>query len=204
MIENHSEIISQPVIRILLPEIMKLVESLRSNLSKNAVITLNEISNKLKKMLDPELDSIFAKLIKKTLDTNSFISEEVKKSLASVCSNCNEGRVVTLLTNSHTSRAIPIKLAILNVLEAIAFLPKFYEKELERIVAILVDFLGEGSLEIREKAKSLLSSILCSEKGAIAAKMIPNEHLAKLRKREETKDMFERKHENPEDHEKNI
>ena len=57
-----------------MPEIMKLVESLRSNLSKNAVITLNEISIKMKKMLDSELDSIFAKLIKKTLDTNSFIS----------------------------------------------------------------------------------------------------------------------------------
>ncbi len=68
---------------------MKLVESLRSNLSKNAVITLNEMSNKVKRMLDPELDSIFAKLIKKTLDANSFISEEVRKSLISICSNCN-------------------------------------------------------------------------------------------------------------------
>jgi hypothetical protein len=53
------------------------------------------------------------------------------------------------LINSHTSRAIPIKIAIANVLENITFLPKFYEKELERIVGILVDFLGEGSLEIR-------------------------------------------------------
>ena len=79
-------------------------------------------------MLDPELDSIFAKLIKKTLDTNSFISEEVRKTLISVCSNCNESRVVTLLINSHTSRAIPIKLAIVNVLENIVFLPKTFEK----------------------------------------------------------------------------
>ena len=69
--------------------------------------------------------------------------------MISTCSNCNESRVVTLLINSHTSRAIPIKIAIANVLENITFLPKFYEKELERIVGILVDFLGEGSLEIR-------------------------------------------------------
>ena len=113
---------------MLMPDIIKLIESLRSNLSKNAVITLNELSNKMKRMLDSDLDAIFTKLIKKTLDANSFISEEVRKTLISICSNCNENRVVPLLINSHTSRAIPIKIAIANVLENVAFLPKFYEK----------------------------------------------------------------------------
>lgn len=128
---------------------MRLVESLRSNLSKNAVIALHDLSNQVKKMLDTELDSIFTKLLKKTLDTNSFISEEVRRALISICSNCNENRVVSLLINSHTSRAVPIKISIASVLENIAFLPKFFERELERIVGILVDFLSEGSLEIR-------------------------------------------------------
>lgn len=54
---------------------MKHVESLRSSLSKNAVITINELSNVLKRNLDAELDTIFNKLVRKTLDTNSFISE---------------------------------------------------------------------------------------------------------------------------------
>jgi len=54
---------------------MKHVESLRSSLSKNAVITINDLSSFLKRHLDTELDFIFTKLIKKTLDTNSFISE---------------------------------------------------------------------------------------------------------------------------------
>lgn len=79
-------------------------------------------------MLDTDLDTLFSKLLKKTLDTNSFISEEVRKTLNSVCSNCNESRVVTLLTNSHTSRAVPIKIAIINVIENVVFLPKFFEK----------------------------------------------------------------------------
>lgn len=79
-------------------------------------------------MLDSDLDSIFSKLIKKTLDTNSFISEQVHRALISVCSNCNETRVVNLLTSHHTQRAVPIKLSILNVLDAVTFLPKFYDK----------------------------------------------------------------------------
>jgi len=41
----------------------------------------------MKNNLDSELDMIFTKLVRKTLDTNSFISEEVKKALISVCSN---------------------------------------------------------------------------------------------------------------------
>ena len=62
--------------------------------------------------------------MKKSLDTNSFISEEVKKVLVSVCSYCNESKVVSLLISSHTSRSIPIKAAIVHVLENITFLPK--------------------------------------------------------------------------------
>ena len=41
IIENHSDILTHASIRVLSPEIIRLVESLRSNLSKNAVITLN-------------------------------------------------------------------------------------------------------------------------------------------------------------------
>ena len=92
------------------------------------MITLHDLSNKVKKMLDSDLDSIFSKLLKKSLDANSFISEEVRRAMISVCSNCNENRVVTLLANSHTSRAIPVKLTIANVLDSITFLPKVFEK----------------------------------------------------------------------------
>lgn len=95
---------------------MRLAESLRSTLSKNALVVLNELSGKVRKQLDSEFDLIFSKLIKKSLDTNSFISEEVKRALITICSNCNEGKVLTMLTNSHISRAIPIKTAIANIL----------------------------------------------------------------------------------------
>lgn len=120
------------------------------------------------------------------MDTNSFISEEVKRALVTICSNCNETKVVTMLNNTHLSRAIPIKTAIVNILEGVAFLPKFYDKELERMVAILVDFMGEGSLEIREKTKNLLNNIIMSDRGGQIMKLIPLEHRNKLKKREES------------------
>lgn len=76
--------------------------------------------------------------------------------------NCNESKVMNSINTSHTSRAIPIKIAIVNILEGITFVPRFFERELERIVTILCDFLNEGSLEIREKTKQLLNSIIAS------------------------------------------
>ena len=142
IIEHHNNLINHSVVRIIIPELMKLAESLRSSLSKNAVITLNEMSNKMKRVLDTDLDLIFNKLIKKTLDANSFISDEVKKALVSVCSNSSETRISALLIASHTSRALPIKLVIAHIIENIVFLPKFYDKELEKIVGILGNFMG--------------------------------------------------------------
>lgn len=60
--------------KALMPDIMKLSESLRSTLSKTAVVVINELADKLKRQLDSDFDLIFSKLIKKSLDANSFIS----------------------------------------------------------------------------------------------------------------------------------
>jgi hypothetical protein len=73
-IRHHSDLLIGPTVKAVVPDVMKLSESLRSTLSKSAVIVINELSNKLKRQLDSEFDLIFSKLIKKSLDTNSFIS----------------------------------------------------------------------------------------------------------------------------------
>lgn len=57
----------------IMPEVLKLVESLRSSLAKNGMITLAEMCEAFKKCMDPFLDSIFIKLFKKAQDTNTFI-----------------------------------------------------------------------------------------------------------------------------------
>lgn len=146
IIKHHSELLVPGVMKSVIPDIAKMSESLRSTLSKNAVIVLNELVSTMKRNFDSSFDLVFSKLIKKALDANSFISEEVKKALTCICSNCNETKVLNSLTMSHTSRAIPIKIAVVNILEGITFLPRFYDKELERIIVILNNFMNEGSL----------------------------------------------------------
>lgn len=90
-----------------------------------------------------------------------------------------------MLTASHTTRAIPIKQVIAHILENITFLPKVYEKELDKVVLILNDFMGEGSLEIRERTKAILNEVLGSDKGKQVLRLISAEHLVKLKKQTE-------------------
>lgn len=45
------------------------------------MLTLTEFVNQLKKQLDPVLENIVTRLMKKSMDTNSFISKEVKECL---------------------------------------------------------------------------------------------------------------------------
>jgi len=49
------------------------------------MITITEMGNSLKRHLDPVVDIIIAKLMKKGMDANSFISEEVRKAFISIC-----------------------------------------------------------------------------------------------------------------------
>ena len=52
IIAHHSDLLNNSVIKSIVPEIMRLVENLRSSLSKNAVVTLNELALKMKRGLD--------------------------------------------------------------------------------------------------------------------------------------------------------
>ena len=97
---------------MIMPEVLKLVESLRSSLAKNAMITLAEMCEALKKSMDPFLENIFVKLFKKAQDTNTFIIEEVNKCIRSLCSYCSMSKICSIVTNNSQSKAIPIKLKV--------------------------------------------------------------------------------------------
>ena len=52
IIIHHSELLNVPTLKSAIPDLMKLAESLRSTLSKNGLAVLNELSGKVKKLLD--------------------------------------------------------------------------------------------------------------------------------------------------------
>ena len=56
-----------------MPNVIKNLDSLRSGLAKNSLLTLQEASDQYNKQLDNLIEKICAKLFKKSLDNNDFI-----------------------------------------------------------------------------------------------------------------------------------
>lgn len=61
-------------------------------MAKNGLICLNEFILLLGKQIDPEMDLILDKLIKKSADTNIFISAEVQKCLIALSHACTPAK----------------------------------------------------------------------------------------------------------------
>ena len=137
-------------------EILKLIESLRSSLSKNAMIAFTEMIPTFKKQLDPELEAIIMKLIKKGMDTNCFILDEVRKGLISVCQNCSEARLLPILFNLLNQKSPAAKLSICICFEAIIEINENKVTQLrdfERMLLSLATYMIDNSFEVRNASK---------------------------------------------------
>ena len=82
----------------MIKELVKLVDSLRSQLSKNTLITLKTmIENLPTKDMDPHIDILMPAVLKKAADTNVFISESADACLIAACSYLSENKIFTTL-----------------------------------------------------------------------------------------------------------
>lgn len=88
-----------------------------------------------------------------------------------------------MLQNHHQSKSFSVKQSIIYIMENIALLPKFMDKDLPKMVGILVDYLSEGSLEIRDRTKKIILQLLDSNRGDEVSRMIPVDFLNKLKKK---------------------
>ena len=79
-------------------DIVKAVESLRSQVAKNACLTLCTMFSELQpRDVDNHIETVMPIVIKRATDTNAFISESAEKCLIAICNNCTETRVFAAL-----------------------------------------------------------------------------------------------------------
>jgi hypothetical protein len=140
----------------IIPELLKLVESLRSSVAKNAMITLSEMCEAMKKAMDGYLEPIFVKLFRKTQDSNNFIVEEVRRCMGSLCSYCNNGKICGIVVLNSNVKAIPIKLNVGFCIDRI-LARKDYDcqilKENTKVVSVMSNMVLDGSSEVRSLAR---------------------------------------------------
>ena len=76
---------------------VKLSNSLRSSLSKIALMTIGDMFQSLKRCMETYLDPLVKILLKRGSDTSAFISEEAETALLTMTMTCSDSKVLTCL-----------------------------------------------------------------------------------------------------------
>jgi len=136
----------------LFKDITKVVDSLRSQVAKNACMALSVTFGELPpRDTDAQIELVMPVLLKRATDTNHFISSEAEKTLISICNNCTETRVFaalqaqTLKSNAYKEE-ICICYSVL--IERLGDKVKQF-RDVERLVQTVVRFLSESAVEVR-------------------------------------------------------
>ncbi len=77
------------------------VDSLRSAVSKTAMITISDLSLVMRKTLDPYLESMLRSIFKRGNDSNQFIAQEARKTLENIVKNCSLNKVLEFLYKTY-------------------------------------------------------------------------------------------------------
>ena len=79
-------------------ELIKLADSLRSQLAKNSILAMTTIMENIPaREIDPLVETILPGILKKAADTNAFIQETADKALVCVCQCCSEMKIFSCL-----------------------------------------------------------------------------------------------------------
>lgn len=102
-IKFHKELLNMQNSHKFIIELIKWGDSLRSALSKNSLIALGDFCRELPKFLDPDVESVITLLLRKSIDTNIFISETAVDSLTLCVTNCSVGRLISAILSQMAS-----------------------------------------------------------------------------------------------------
>lgn len=156
VVHHRSNLVQMGVLGELSKDLVKAGDSLRSQLSKNALLTVSIIFEHLGRQMDSQIDTFLMVLIKKAADTNSFIAEEGINALAALCHSCSEIKVFTSLQNLNNIRANPMKIKLAfaynELIDKLGSRVSQF-RELSALVKQIACFLNEGAIEIRNVAK---------------------------------------------------
>jgi len=144
-------------------DLLKLIDSLRSSLSKNALLLFADLFTYCKRALEPDLEYVVPLLLRKSTESGSFLGPHAGDVLKKMCENCLESRVTGVLINSIAGgirAAAQVKLRAINCLHIVIrrLGERFIaSREGEKILTVLSGALSEGALEIRNAAKEGLA-----------------------------------------------
>ena len=125
-------------------------------------MTLQVVYSELStKDLDSNIDLVLPALLKKSTDTNHFVSEQAEKALMMVCHACSETKVlnsIQMADGKGGNFRQKVALSYCFLIERLGQRMRNH-KDNHRIVKAVVQMLGEGSAEARNQAKIAISQL---------------------------------------------
>ena len=152
----HASVTILPQLHAVVRAVLVVVDNLRSNLSKSALMSLTDMLKYLRTAMDPELDQVVLVCVKKSADTAGFIADEAKRAMHAMIHNCTEQRTISALVaaNSNKNPLIRAKVAVFvaAVIETLGS-RLCAMREQERLFQLVVRYLSEGNAEPRAAGK---------------------------------------------------
>ena len=90
-----------------------MIETLRSSLAKNSMIALGDLIKTLQTEMNQCLDLIINKIMKKGMEKNNFLLQEVSNVLIQTSTYCSEHKLLPFLFNFYHNKNKEIKLNVL-------------------------------------------------------------------------------------------
>jgi len=100
----HASVTILPQLHAVVRAVLVVVDNLRSNLSKSALMSLTDMLKYLKTAMDPELDHVVLVCVKKSADTAGFIADEAKRAMHAMIHNCTEQRTISALISANANK----------------------------------------------------------------------------------------------------
>jgi len=136
-----------------------LVDSLRSSVAKGALICLHDMFHAYRNQLDPEFDRCTSACLRKTVDTNDFLSEEADRTLSSMCQLVSEAKGLSVVMSlaSDSKQKNPkvrakcvwcLRIIIDRLGPSVAL-----NGDVDKLVQLLAKLLSESPGEVRSMAR---------------------------------------------------
>ena len=164
LIKHHPEVFfSKVTLHNVVLDVVKWADSLRSSLSKNALIVLEEMCQKLRKSMDTEISELLKILLKKTTETNVFISQQAKKTLEKMLESLSEQKILPfVLFHAQNAKKSLVKADIAYCLGRIFRKAKdslIRMRDIEKALQILSEYTTDASSEVRDSTKQALEEL---------------------------------------------
>jgi len=148
--------------KVIFRDLLALAESLRSSVARLALVATSEALETFKSLLNDELTGAVAKLLKRAVDVNAFITNEADRALESAATHTAPQKCLAVLTQhmSHRSAAVRAKTARCMVICVQRMGGKLTKvKNAEELVKLWLKGLDDSHRDVRSYTRDIIVGV---------------------------------------------